>query len=41
MQIEASVHAKILPTNMVKRKTVVLKPRFDRNIIKLVAEMKK
>ena len=33
MQIEASVHAKILPTNMVKRKTVVLKPRFDKNII--------
>jgi predicted acyltransferase (DUF342 family) len=37
-QVEASVHAKILPTNMVKRKTVVLKPRFDKNIIKLVAE---
>ena len=30
--------SRILPTNMVKRKTIVLKPRFDQPVIDLVAE---
>lgn len=30
--------SRILPTNMVKRKTIVLKPRFDEKVINLLAE---
>jgi len=30
--------SRILPTNMVKRKTIVLKPRFDENVINFLAE---
>ena len=37
-EVEAHTRDRILPTKMVKRKTVVLKPRFDKTIINLVAE---
>ncbi len=37
-EAEARSLARILPTNMVKRKTIVLKPRFDENVINLLAE---
>jgi hypothetical protein len=37
-EAEAHTRDRILPTKMVKRKTVVLKPRFDKTIINLVAE---
>jgi hypothetical protein len=35
---EAYTRARILPTKMVKRKIAILKPRFDKTIINLVAE---
>jgi hypothetical protein len=35
---KAEARARIIPTKMVRRKTVILKPRFDKTIISLVGE---